>query len=244
MDTELLVARIKDTADICDKTQKPKFLGFLSAEEAVLAERLLKTSIVSFKLFGGYEDAQRVMLGCFPDWVENRKFPITPITFTYRPVDTLSHRDFLGSLMALGLKREAVGDILIEQGKAVVFVTDEVADYIINQIQKIGRTGVISQLGYCSPLPQAGVLAEFSDTIASERLDCVISALCKISRGAAVEKISEGYVRVNSVLCEKITRTVVEGDVITVRGNGKFVADSLSDKTKKNRIVFKYRKYI
>ena len=130
METELFKARLKDTADICAKTSKPKYLGFLSAAEAVLAGQTLKNADCRTSFYGGYETAERVMLGCFPDWLEEDSFPISALTFKFRENDTLYHRDFLGSLMALGIKRETVGDILTEQGRAVIFVTDEICDYI------------------------------------------------------------------------------------------------------------------
>lgn len=244
MKTELLSGRIADTANICERTQRPKFLGFLSKEESVLVERLLKNRNVNFTLFGGYPDAERVMLGCFPDWDEECLFPIAAVTFTYRSADLLTHRDFLGSLMALGLTRESVGDILVEEGRAVAFVTEEVGSYIINEISKIGKTGVTAKSGFDSPLPPKAKLSEFASTVASERLDCVVAAICNISRGGALQKINDGLVSVNSAVIEKSTKTVADGDVISVKGKGKFIIESVTDRTRKSRIVLKYKKYV
>lgn len=244
METELFKARIKDAADICVKASKSKYLGFLSAAEAVLAESLLKNAPCRTSFYGGYEGAERVMLGCFPDWMEEDSFPINSLTFKYRESDTLSHRDFLGSLMALGIKRETVGDILTEQGRAVVFVTDEICEYIKSQVTKIGRTGVTVTDGYIAPLPNGDKLAEFSDTAASDRIDCVISALCGFSRAGALAALSEGVVTVNSVTVSKPSKSVAEGDIISVRGKGRFLIGSLDGRTKKNRIVINYKKYI
>lgn len=244
METELLIARISDTIEICERTNKPKFLGFLSLEQTVLAQRFLENQGVSYSFFGGFDSAQRVMLGCFPDWVEDFSFPITAITFSFRKSDILSHRDFLGSLMALGLKREAVGDILVENGRAVVFLTTEIKEYVLNQISKIGRTGVTLSEGYSSPLPESNKMVEVTDTIASNRLDCVVSSVASVSRGVANELIEQGFVSVNSVVCQKATKLVNEGDVLTVRGKGKFTVCSLSGKTKKQRTVLVFKKYI
>lgn len=244
METELLIARISDTIEICERTNKPKFFGFLSLEQTVLAQRFLENQSVSYRLFGGYEGAQRVLLGCFPDWAEDFSFPITAITFTFRKTDTLSHRDFLGSLMALGLKREAVGDILVENGRAVVFLMTEIKEYVLNQVSKIGRTGVTLSEGYSLPLPQINKMIEVTDTIASNRLDCVVSSVSSVSRGVANELIEQGLVSVNSVVCQKPTKLIVEGDVLTVRGKGKFTICSLSGKTKKQRTVLVFKKYI
>ena len=94
METELFKARIKDTADICIKSSSPKYLGFLTAAEAVLAEQVLKNAPCRTSFYGGYDGAERVMLGCFPDWMEEDAFPISALTFKYREIDILSHRDF------------------------------------------------------------------------------------------------------------------------------------------------------
>lgn len=243
METELLKARVEDTADICDKTNKPKYLGFLSCEQAVLVKKMLETRKIDFSFFGGYEQAQRVMLGCFPDWMDDYFYPIEAITFKFRKTDVLGHRDFLGSLMSLGIVRESVGDILIEEGRAVVFVSEDICDYIISQTEKIGRIGVTAEKGFCEPLPEKSTMSEFSQTVASLRLDCVVSVLAHLSRSEADRKITEGLVSVNSVVCEKATKNLCDGDIVTIRGHGKFVIDSTEDKTKKNRIVLKYKKY-
>ena len=244
METEILIARINDTADICERTNRPKFLGFLSEEQQVLAENILKLRNIKFSFFGGFSGAKRKLLCCFPTWAEDVSFPLCAVTFTSRKSDILSHRDFLGSLMALGIKRETVGDILVEEGRAVVFLTIEVKNFVLTQIKKIGRVGVTLTEGFCEPLPQSDKLAEFKDTVASNRLDCVVSSLCSVSRGNAAELIENGFVSVNSVVTEKTTKLITDGDIITVRGKGKFIITSLSAKTKKQRTVLEYKKYI
>ena len=246
METDLLKARITDTADICEKTSSFKFLGFLSLEESLLVDKILKTRNVKYKLFGGYDSAERVMLGCFPDWAdcEEDYFPITAVTFDYRKADKLSHRDFLGSLMGLGIKRESVGDILVEDGRAVAFLSDDILKFVITQTEKIGRTGVTVSEGFSLPLPQKGELKNFSVTIASPRIDCVVAALGNISRNMASDKILAGEVSINSVVCEKSTLQVNEGDAVTIRRKGKFLIDSFGNKTKKDRVVLNYKKYV
>lgn len=244
MESELLVARLGDTVDISERTNKPKFFGFLSPEQTVLAKTYLGNRNITFRFFGGFEDAQRVYLGCFPDWVEDYSFPISAITFNYRKSDVLSHRDFLGSLMALGIKRETVGDILVGEGKAVAFVADEVKEFIFTQIKKIGRIGVTLEEGFTEPLPQTSKLVDVTDTIASNRLDCVVASLASISRGKSCELIENGFVSVNSVVCEKTTKLINNGDIVTVRGKGKFIVTSLTGKTKKQRTVLEFKKYI
>ena len=244
MEADLFLARVDDTADIAERSGRCKYLGFLSPEQAVAAQRHLKNRSVKFGFYGGYDGADRVMLGCFPDWAEGDEYPVTAVTFKYRKGDTLAHRDFLGSLMGLGLTREAVGDILVGEGKTVAFLSEDIADYVIKQISKIGRVGVTVTLGAGGGLPERGTLADFSDTVASARLDCIVAALGNFSRGVANEKIVGGFVSVNSFTVEKITHTVNEGDIITVRGKGKFIITSLDGRTRKNRVVLNYKKYV
>lgn len=244
MDSSLFSARVNDAADICEKTQKPKFLGFLTADEAEYARRLLNNRRCDTKFFGGYEGSERVMLGCFPDWDEVRDFPVSAVTFSFRKSDTLRHRDFLGALMALGIKRETVGDILTEEGRAVIFVTNDIKDFVLSQIEKIGSAGVKVSGGFVPPLPPSDRLEEFTVTAASERLDCVLSAICGISRSKAAELIDSGLVTLNSVALLKQTKAVTAGDIMSVRTKGRFIIASLDGRTKKNRIIIKYKRYI
>lgn len=243
MESEILIARINDTFDISQKTAKPKFFGFLRREEAVLAQRTLDNRGADYTLFGGYESAERVMLGCFPDWCDEVDFPITAVTFTYREADELRHRDFLGSLTAIGITRESIGDILVENGRAVCFLKNEVLPFVLLNIDKIGRIGVKISEGFELPLPQADCLKEATVTVSSLRLDCVVSAVCGVSRNKANELIDIGFVTVNSVTCEKSTKQVNDGDAISVRGKGKFIVGDTSSKTKKDRTVLEFKKY-
>ncbi len=243
MDSKIFLARIEDTLTICNRSEKPKFLGFISQEEAVLADKFLQNKNAKYRLFGGFDSAQRVVIGCLPDWMDDVDFPITALTFTFRKTDLLRHRDFLGALMSLGIARETVGDILVENGRAVVFVLDDIKDFILNNVSKIGRTGVTVSEGFSSPLPEIDKLVEKTDTIASARLDCIVSSLALISRNTANELILNGFVSVNSVVCQKSTKTVCEGDIITVRGKGKFIISSLAGRTKKDRIILEFKKY-
>lgn len=244
MDDRLFDARVNDTLTICERTCVPRFLGFLTELEASRADTFLRKQNAKFIFFGGFEQAERTMLACLPDWCYECDFPITSLTFIYREEDVLSHRDFLGSLMALGITRESVGDILVEKGRAVIFVSDDIAEFVLTQIEKVGRVGVTVSKGYSSPLPQHGTLAEFSDTVASLRLDGIVSVLAGVSRKTASEIIESGYVSINSVLCEKATRTVNAGERITIRSKGKFYINDVSSLSKKGRIILKYSKYV
>ncbi len=246
MEQSLIASRVKDSIKICNNASIPKFVGFLRPEETAVASAAAQNGGVKFSFFGGHENAERVFFGAFPDWCEEEKefFPITSLTFTYRKVDTLSHRDFLGSFMALGITRETVGDILIEEGRAVAFFTKEVAPYVKEQITKIGKIGVQIEEGFSGELPGSSRLTEASDTVASARLDCVVSALAGISRSAAAQYIEQKMVTVNSLCIEKTTTVIKANDKIGIRTKGKFIIDSVDEKTKKGRLIIRFKKYI
>lgn len=243
METELLLARTKDSLIAAFRTERPSFLGFLSVEEAAFVKNFLDNRNAKYQLYGGEHNAQRVMLCCLPEWSDNVYFPITAVTFSYRTADELRHRDFLGSLMGLGLKRETIGDILIEKGRAVVFLKDDIADFVIQNLTKVGRTGVTAKLGYTQPLPETDNLKDNTVTVASCRLDCVVSACASCSRNTANELIENGFVSVNSVICQKPTKLIVNGDVLSVRKKGKFQIISTDNRTKKDRIILNYKSY-
>lgn len=244
MESEILLARIIDTFDIAEKTNKPKFFGFLTVEQSALAQKTLEKRNVSFEFFGGYPSSERVMLCCKPDWCESVDFPISSVTFTYRKADKLRHRDVLGTLMALGITRESVGDILVEDGRTVVFLKDEILSFVLSNVSKIGGVGVASKVGFDFPLPEADSLVDLSVTVSSLRLDCVVSALCGVSRNKANELISMGFVSVNSLVLEKATKQIVNGDVLSIRGKGKFIVSDTLNKTKKDRTVLEFKKYL
>ena len=246
MELDLLIPRINDAIRICETSQAPKFVGFLTSNEVAEIEKNLKSIITKYSFYGGYDEAERLFFGAFPEWCDERQelFPITPVTFTYRECDALSHRDFLGALMSLGLTRETVGDILVEKGRAVAFLSSDIADYVLSQLDKIAWVGVKVEKGYSMPLPNMSGFEEITDTVASPRLDCVVASLSKSSRAQAEEFILNGFVSVNSVCVTKTVKTVNEGDKITIRRKGKFLIESLAQKTKKNRVILIAKKYV
>ncbi len=246
MDQGLIASRINDAVKICNNSSVPKFIGFLRPEETAAAKAAAEKQCCKYSFYGGFCDAERVFFGVFPDWCEGEAelFPIVSLTFTFRKTDKLTHREFLGSFMSLGIARETVGDILIEEGRAVAFFTKEVAVLVKEQIRKISNVGVHITEGYTQHLPGRGGFAEVTDTVASARLDCVVAALAGVSRGAAAEFIEQKLVTLNSVCCEKATVTVKSADKISIRSKGKYIIESIDEKTKKGRLRINAKKYI
>ena len=228
MPNELLKARIDDAVRIARRA--PHFIGFLDPGERAEAEDYIKwNNQAEFMFFGGYEDAERSFLGVFPD---------------YKPQYELSHRDFLGSLMAQGITRSSLGDILIEKGRAVIFIKEELQDYIMTNISKIGKVGVTLTPGFEGELPVSHHFQEMSGVIASMRLDCIVAFLAGVSRDKAATLISSGLVTLNYREATSNSAAVNESAVISIRGKGKFIVDTIGPQTKKGRTIIKCRKYI
>ena len=159
--------------------------------------------------------------------------------------DSLSHRDFLGALMGAGIAREAVGDICVSKGSCDFFVTDEIAPYILQSFTGAGRTKVHLE---AIPLSQVVVpepeTKEIKDTLASLRLDSVISAGFRISRSLAAQHVTAGKAAIDGLPCEKPDKAVAEGCKISVRGLGKIKLRTVNGQTKKGRISVVIDRYI
>ena len=119
---KLLTAKINDLIDISERRHISRFSFFLDKRQCILAEDTAKRlGINNYMLYGGHSDAERCIVGFFPCIPDKEQFPVTAIEFKYRKQDKLSHRDFLGAIMALDIKRDTIGDIIVRDGSTVVF---------------------------------------------------------------------------------------------------------------------------
>lgn len=246
-DIALLRSRVEDTVRLADKRQFAAFLGFLDEREQAEVERILrKLSIDNYRLYGGFDDSERCLLGVFADFVDcdTAVFPLRSVAFHYRTGERLTHRDVLGALMSVGIKRDAVGDILCADGIAVVFLREEIFDYVCEQVDKIGGEAVSIEQDYDGDLPAAHTFTEILDTIASPRLDAVVSALARCSREQSARLIRTDAVSVDRLPESSVSREISAGSTVTVRGRGKFIIDEIGPETKKGRLRFVARKYI
>lgn len=243
----VLLARVQEALQNARFRGRPSFVGFLDERQALLAASSAnRQKDVTFALDGGYDGAARVMFGAFPPYVQpdRAEFPLEAVTVRFRTGAGVTHRDLLGSLMALGVARDVLGDLLLEDGRAVFFARQEMVPFFEEELKKVGGEGVRVCAGAELPLPGGAKFAEISATVASPRLDCVVAALCNCSRGAAAELIAKGLVTLNFTECTAVSAEVAEEDKISVRGKGKFVVDRIGPQTKKERLGFRARKYI
>lgn len=246
-DNRLLLARAEDAVRLCDKYGYPHFVGFLDErQQAELQSFAKRVSGAKTVFYGGYPTAGRTFLGVFPDFMEPdvAAFPLEALTFSYRDTVPLSHRDFLGTILSTGVRREKVGDIVCGEGKTVVFVGEDIADFLCTQITKVGGEGVTIQKGVYMDLPTERLFRENVVTVASPRLDNVVKAIIGAAREKTAILIVSGAVSINHLPCETVTKTVVEGDILSIRGHGRFLVHSLSKKTKKDRFILVTHQYL
>ena len=222
---------------------------FLSPREQEMA-RYLFGAEPGLTFFGGYEDAERKMLVYLPDYLDEsclyeEDSPIVCLRASYFEEDNLSHRDFLGALMGAGIARETVGDICVGKGYCDFFVTAEIAPYVEQNFFSAGRTKLhlskISLLDASIPEPE---IKEIKDTVASLRLDSVISSGFRIGRSLAAQYVSAGKAAIDGLPCEKPDKPVAEGMKISVRGLDKIKLASVNGKTKKDRISVIIHRYV
>ncbi|MBQ8915438.1 MAG: hypothetical protein IJ046_04585 [Clostridia bacterium] len=157
----------------------------------------------------------------------------------------LSHRDFLGSLTGLGIKRSVLGDIIVKGNHATVFCDERTVDFIISELSRAGRDKVRCERAKVDPWDFfERSFQEITQTVASPRLDGIVRALLSVSRDEAAAMVSRGECEINYQIEKEPDRTVEKGDIVTVRGRGKFIIDSAEDTTRRGRIRVQARKYI
>ena len=245
----LLLAKLWDKINAGMRRNIPAATCFLSPRELEMS-RYLFGDAEGLHTFGGFEGAERQMLIYVPEYMEldtllDEDAPLCCLRATFFEEDILSHRDFLGALMGAGIGRETVGDICVGKGYCDFFVTAEIAPYILQSFTSAGRTKLsISQI----PLADASIpepeVKEIKDTLASLRLDSVISSGFRIGRSLAAQYVSAGKAAIDGLPCEKPDKAVTEGAKISVRGLGKIKLASIGNRTKKDRISVVIHRYV
>lgn len=239
-----LSAHIADMQRLALRSGAPRFSAFLNEREAAVARSAVKGDL---RFYGGYEGAARTVCGVLEGTYAQELspediFPVRAVTFTFRKSDRLDHRDFLGALMALEIKRELLGDILISEGYAVVFV-HETAEELVSAVDKIGRVGVTAYHGVTMPLPEQK-LQKTDATVSSLRLDCIVSAAANLSRERSASLIKSGMVNADFSPCTDVSAVVRENTVLSIRGSGRYRLTGIAGETRKGRIRITIEKYI
>ena len=249
-DNDILQKKFLDLASSSDRKGIFTFTGFLGLSEKDI---LLKTIdeeqrsgiSISYTLYGGHENAERVMcrFGNPEELGYTVEFPISCIKvepLNGKFADSLSHRDYLGSLMNLGIVRSVVGDIIISENKAYVFCAENMAEMIEKELVRIKHTTVVARR--INPDEEKiekseGDVKELKLTVSSLRADTVISGVYKKSRSQTAELFARGLVYIDGRQTENPSQLLKEGQSVNVRGMGKFIFEKMENVNKKGKNV-------
>lgn len=217
------------------------FSEFLNLEE----QSILANAYLPCITYGGYDIAERVVAG-FGEDIDKTDFPIRCLIISpvmQKFADKLTHRDFLGALMNLGIKREMLGDIIIADNCGYLFCLEQISEYIQDNLNKIKHTNV--KVTETDSLPDNIIKTpEPSELVVSSlRLDVLVSAVYKLSRNETSKLFSAGKIFVNSKLTENTSYQIKENDIVSVRGFGRFTFSYQLRKTKKDRLLVEVIKY-
>ena len=230
---DLLISRVSDLYYLALERQKPVFSQFLNENEiSICLEAIKNFGFENYSFFGGYKGSQRQILGFSAN---EEDFPVSLIEFTYRKQDKPDHRQFLGTILSTGLKRSVVGDIICMEGRTYVFVLNNHADFLVNQISRVARVGVKSKVTDISDFQYIPAFVYHNYTVSSLRLDNIVSAVTGLSRDKTRTLILSGSVFKNHIEAKNVSANVDIDDVISIRKYGKFILQEVNGLSKKGR---------
>ncbi|MBR5517869.1 MAG: hypothetical protein IKV86_02460 [Clostridia bacterium] len=246
-DEKILLSSILDKAEKSYNKNIPTYTNFLDLHQQTLVLGQAKEFKCRYLLFGGYDEAERKLIAFLPDYMDEAEQDVIQVVrITVNGREQLTHRDYLGASLGLGIKRDQLGDIIVREKGADVLVKGEMAEFLCNNLVKAGRANLscevmtLEQIEFAPPETK-----EFKTVSASSlRLDKIVAEGFKISRADAVSCISSGgKVFVNQKEVLKPDFQLTEGDKITLRGKGKIELSALNGVSKKGKLRVELKIY-
>lgn len=249
---ELTIAKIEDKISQSRDGWYVTATGFLDSHEQALAKRsVMHAAGVRTLMYGGYDDAERRMLVCVPaDLPISDEEAIDGLVMVLRVTKpamsrALSHRDYLGSILGLGIERRLTGDILVRDDGADIFIVPEIADFLLREYHQAGRTEVKTRVVPAGEVIVPEMRCEIiKDTVSSVRVDSVISSAFRVSRNTAAEAVRSGLVSVDHAECLKVDAKVEEGAILVMKGKGKAMLEEIGKESKKNRTWIRIKRFL
>lgn len=225
------------------------YSDFLNLNELNILHTTPKNEFdTKYETFGGYNDSERQMAAFLPDALYYTHFypiqilKIEPLQKKF--TENLTHRDYLGAILNLGIERSKLGDILVMEDFAYLFVQESLADYICNDLTRIRHTSVRVTKEDPQSFAYVPKYKEITGTVASVRLDSLLSLAFGSSRSKLVNLIEGGKVFTNGKLMTTNSYQVKDGDIISVRGMGRFRYNGIQSQSRKGRYFISLYKYI
>ena len=243
----IVMRKIIDKAEAVLKYHETTYTDFLDPYQRELAYSILNRLDISYYSEGGLDDAERKSIVIFPEYMpeDSIKNPIKAIkiegSFKFNSVN---HRDFLGALMGLGIKREVVGDIFVKEDFATVILHKDILDFVMYNLKQIGKEGVeVKEIDLTEVEKPIEDYTEVTLTISSLRLDTLISGVLKISRNKSTILINQNKVKVNWRPINNISFEINQGDMLSVRKFGRIKLLECLGQSKKGKERIKVRLY-
>ena len=245
---ELLRKRLLEKAQRAYNSNVYTYTDFLDMYDRDIYNSMKRElSFIPSEEWGGMEGCERVVVkfGSEESFGYAGEYPISCIKISPLSAkfsDNLTHRDFLGSLMNLGIERDRLGDIVIEGNTAYLFCADSIADFVAENLFRVKHTSVSCEISQNGPeqIQKEPVFSIIQ--VSSLRLDTVVAKAFNMSRGLSCEYISGQKVFVNGRLCENVSQSLKEGDCITVRGKGRFKISAQKSLSKKGKLNIEIEK--
>ncbi len=231
-----LALRLRQNAERADRLDMPVPGRFVTGEERAMAVHAAREARVAASFDGGWPDAERVQVCFHPAWAAAE---FTAVWLEIRwaaKFAHVEHRDLLGSLMALGMDRAFFGDLIALEDRAYLLALPEVAARLPVEWDKAGNVPIKVKLLEEAPAIEPPKGENLRDTVASLRLDCILSAGMKTSRGRAAEIIRTGAVAVDHMPEERTDRLLTAGQLLSIRGFGRIRVKEVGSPTRKDRL--------
>ena len=233
---QMLLIKACDKLDRGYEREMPVSTAFLTPREQVLVKQILPHA----EFWGGTDGADRKVAYYVPEYMTREDYfgsdVINCIRGSFYDADSLSHRDVLGALMGAGIRRDAIGDIIIREKCCEFFLLADLTKYLLDNLTSAGRQHLhLEQVDPTSVEKPPQDMKELRVTVSSLRLDSVLSAAFHLSRGKTAEAIQGGRVNLNSLTCIKPDKQVAVNDEISLRGAGKLRLLEIHGQTKKDR---------
>ncbi|HHW70166.1 MAG TPA: hypothetical protein GX392_02325 [Clostridiales bacterium] len=248
---EYLYASIEDNIMKADRRLIPVYTNFFNlVEQKNIENFLINYDSIRYLKLGGHKYAERCLFCIYSIFIEyDIDYYVPPIKVLTISWDeryySIGHRDVLGAILGLGIKRDIVGDIIIDGSVANVFVVENISEFIVKHLIKIGSASVEVRCHNTDEIKVKGPdIKIIKAVIPSKRLDCIVSAGFGISRTKSVNIIKSGRVMVNWEVHTKPSYVIESGDMITIRGMGRIRYKDVMRRTKKDRLLVKIERYI
>ena len=246
---EFFLKRIRELANLSYQRDIVTFSDFLNLNEQNMVSSLKQQfPQVVMETFGGYDNAERQMVAFHPDDLAfTWEYPIDCLKIEPKAIkfsENLSHRDYMGALLNLGVDRSVIGDIIVQEKAAWFFCQSKMTEFFLENLCRVRHTNIlITKVNDPEEFPHPN-LESINGTCASVRLDSLIALAFKASRSSMVSYIESGQVFVNGKLITSNGYEPKEGDIVSVRGKGRFIFDGVSHQTKKGRYGVRILLYV